>query len=145
MKRTSCRTSRRTTRVSSINNGSNFTLYRVTLQNAPKFHVVPSGVQGFTAWGVKIYTPTAAYEAMNNYKGVPYSTVNAKNTDGIDPASSGPVTSNPEGSMTSCGTEAGPPRRNQSRVSMTARAARCGRTAPGDFRRGGIEMNAPHS
>jgi polygalacturonase len=82
-------------RLIQINNGSNFTLYRVTLQNAPKFHVVPSGVQGFTAWGVKIYTPTAAYEAMNNYKGVPYSTVNAKNTDGIDPASSGQITSNP--------------------------------------------------
>jgi polygalacturonase len=82
-------------RLIQINNGSNFTLYRVTLQNAPKFHVVPSGVQGFTAWGVKIYTPTAAYEAMSNYKGVPYSTVNAKNTDGIDPASSGPITSNP--------------------------------------------------
>jgi len=82
-------------RLIQINNGSNFTLYRVTLQNAPKFHVVPSGVQGFTAWGVKIYTPTAAYEAMNNYQGVPYSTVNAKNTDGIDPASSGSITSNP--------------------------------------------------
>jgi cytochrome P450 len=52
-------------------------------------------VQGFTAWGVKIYTPTAAYEAMTNYLGAPYSTVNAKNTDGIDPASSGQITSNP--------------------------------------------------
>lgn len=82
-------------RLIQINNGRNFTLYRVTLQNAPKFHVVPSGVEGFTAWGVKIYTPTAAYEAMTNYLGAPYSTLNAKNTDGIDPASSGPITSNP--------------------------------------------------
>ena len=82
-------------RLIQISNGRNFTLYRVTLQNAPKFHVVPSGVEGFTAWGVKIYTPTAAYEAMTNYKGAAYSTLNAKNTDGIDPASSGVITSNP--------------------------------------------------
>ncbi|MBN3857464.1 glycoside hydrolase [Paraburkholderia sp. Ac-20340] len=82
-------------RLIQINNGRNFTLYRITLQNAPKFHVVPSGIDGFTAWGVKIFTPTTAYEAMTNYLGAPYSTLNAKNTDGIDPASSGPITSNP--------------------------------------------------
>lgn len=82
-------------RLIQINNGRNFTLYRITLQNAPKFHVVPSGIDGFVAWGVKIYTPTAPYEAMTNYLGVQYSTLNAKNTDGIDPASSGPITSNP--------------------------------------------------
>ncbi|NIE65942.1 glycosyl hydrolase family 28 protein [Burkholderia sp. Ax-1719] len=82
-------------RLIQINNGRNFTLYRITLQNAPKFHVVPSGIDGFVAWGVKIFTPTAAYEAMTNYLGAPYSTLNAKNTDGIDPASSGPITSNP--------------------------------------------------
>jgi polygalacturonase len=78
-------------RLIQISNSRNFTLYRVTLQNAPKFHVVPSGVDGFTAWGVKIYTPTAAYEAMTNYLGMNYSPDTAKNTDGIDPASSGPV------------------------------------------------------
>ena len=82
-------------RLIQISNGRNFTLYRVTLQNAPKFHVVPSGVDGFTAWGVKIYTPTAVYEAMTNYLGMHYSPDTAKNTDGIDPASSGPITSNP--------------------------------------------------
>ncbi|SAK49235.1 glycoside hydrolase family protein [Caballeronia temeraria] len=81
-------------RLIQISNGRNFTLYRVTLQNAPKFHVVPSGIDGFTAWGVKIYTPTAAYEAMKNYLGMPYSPDTAKNTDGIDPGSSGPITSN---------------------------------------------------
>jgi polygalacturonase len=82
-------------RLIQISNGRNFTLYRVTLQNAPKFHVVPSGIDGFTAWGVRIYTPTAAYEAMKNYLGMPYSPDTAKNTDGIDPGSSGPITSNP--------------------------------------------------
>jgi polygalacturonase len=70
--------------------GYNFTLYNLTLQNAPKFHVVPSGVSGFTAWGVRILTPTAPYQAMNNYLGMPYSAATAKNTDGIDPASAGP-------------------------------------------------------
>jgi polygalacturonase len=69
--------------------GYNFTLFNVTLQNAPKFHVVPSGVNGFTAWGVKILTPTAPYQAMNNYFGEPYSYATAKNTDGIDPGSAG--------------------------------------------------------
>jgi polygalacturonase len=81
-------------RLVQISNGRNFTLYRVTLQNAPKFHVVPSGIDGFTAWAVKIYTPTAAYEAMTNYLGMPYSPATAKNTDGIDPGSSGVITSN---------------------------------------------------
>ncbi|WP_245964691.1 glycoside hydrolase family 28 protein [Trinickia dinghuensis] len=70
--------------------GYNFTLFNLTLQNAPKFHVVPSGVNGFTAWGVKIFTPTARYQAMNNYLGQPYSYATAKNTDGIDPASASP-------------------------------------------------------
>jgi polygalacturonase len=82
-------------RLVQISNGRNFTLYRVTLQNAPKFHVVPSGIDGFTAWAVKIYTPTAAYEAMKNYLGMNYSPDTAKNTDGIDPGSSGAITSNP--------------------------------------------------
>ncbi|SAK52407.1 glycoside hydrolase family protein [Caballeronia hypogeia] len=82
-------------RLIQISNGRNFTLYRVTLQNAPKFHVVPSGIDGFTAWSVKIHTPTAVYESMKNYLGMPYSPDTAKNTDGIDPASSGPITSNP--------------------------------------------------
>ncbi|MEX3954222.1 plasmid pRiA4b ORF-3 family protein [Paraburkholderia sp. EG287A] len=38
------------------------------------------------------------------------------------------------GSMTSWEAEAGPPQRNQTRVSIAARAARCGHAAPGDFR-----------
>jgi polygalacturonase len=52
-----------------------FTLYRVTLRNAPKFHVVLRQVEGFTAWGVRIATPG-----------------DARNTDGIDPISSRDVT-----------------------------------------------------
>ena len=47
-----------------------FTLYRLTLKNAPNFHVVFDRGDGFTAWGVRINTPRGA-----------------RNTDGIDPAS----------------------------------------------------------
>jgi hypothetical protein len=48
---------------------SNITLYKITLRNAPLFHVATGGaVTGFTAWDVKIVTPTSA-----------------RNTDGIDP------------------------------------------------------------
>jgi len=49
----------------------NFTLYRITLQNSPNFHVLVSKTNGFTAWGVKINSPARA-----------------RNTDGIDPSSS---------------------------------------------------------
>lgn len=53
----------------------NFTLYRITLKNSPNFHVLYSGGDGFTAWGVIIDTPGTA-----------------RNTDGIDPASATDVT-----------------------------------------------------
>jgi polygalacturonase len=65
--------------------GYNFVLFNLTIQNAPKFHVTPTAMNGFTAWNVKIFTPTAVYQAMNNYWGAPYSYATVKNTDGIDP------------------------------------------------------------
>ena len=50
---------------------SNITLYKITVMNSPMFHVSTTGsVSGFTAWDVKIVTPTSA-----------------RNTDGIDPGS----------------------------------------------------------
>lgn len=52
-----------------------FTLYRITLKNAPNFHVVFDRGDGFTAWGVVIKTPA-----------------HARNSDGIDPMSSTNVT-----------------------------------------------------
>jgi polygalacturonase len=73
--------------------GYNFTLYDLTLQNAPKFHVTPTGIDGFTAWNVKIFTPTEVYQSMDNYWGAPYSYASVKNTDGIDPGSKSPATS----------------------------------------------------
>jgi polygalacturonase len=53
----------------------NFTLYRITLRNSPNFHVSYNGGNGFTVWGVKVYSPK-----------------NARNTDGIDPGNSSNVT-----------------------------------------------------
>ncbi len=53
----------------------NFTLYRITLKNAPNFHVYYGNGDGFTAWGVTIDTPKTA-----------------RNTDGIDPGASTNIT-----------------------------------------------------
>lgn len=57
-----------------VRHSNNFVLYRITLRNSPKFHVVVEQTDGFTAWGVKINTPSTA-----------------RNTDGIDPSSSSNV------------------------------------------------------
>jgi polygalacturonase len=54
----------------------NFTLYRITLKNSPNFHVSYSNGNGFTVWGVKVWSPAK----------------NARNTDGIDPGNSTNVT-----------------------------------------------------
>lgn len=51
------------------------TLYRITLRNSPNFHVWVQQADGFTAWGVTLDSPPKA-----------------RNTDGIDPASSRNVT-----------------------------------------------------
>src|SRR5579871_3645845 len=58
-----------------LNRCDNFTLYRITLMNSPNFHVGYNNGNGFTAWGVKIWTPERA-----------------RNTDGIDPGNSTNVT-----------------------------------------------------
>jgi len=50
-------------------NSDNFTLYKITLRNAPNYHVSTHNMNGFTAWGVKVDTPHTA-----------------RNTDGIDPS-----------------------------------------------------------
>ena len=55
---------------------SNITLYKITLRNAPLFHIATGGaVSNFTAWDIKIVTPTTS-----------------RNTDGIDPGNTTNVT-----------------------------------------------------
>jgi polygalacturonase len=58
-----------------VHHARNFTLYGITLRNAPGTHVGVDESDGFTAWGVNIMTPKAA-----------------RNTDGIDPGSTRNVT-----------------------------------------------------
>jgi polygalacturonase len=55
-------------RLIQVSGSNNFTLYQITLVNAPLFHVTYGGGSGFTAWGVTINTPGTS-----------------RNTDGIDP------------------------------------------------------------
>ncbi|WP_157437266.1 pectinesterase family protein [Actinoplanes subtropicus] len=62
-------------RLIQANKSDNFTMYDIELLNSANFHVVYSGGNGFTAWGVRIKTPA-----------------NARNTDGIDPAGATNVT-----------------------------------------------------
>jgi polygalacturonase len=58
-----------------VASANNFTLYDIDLLNSPFFHVEFRNADGFTAWGVKIFTPDTA-----------------KNTDGIDPSAATDVT-----------------------------------------------------
>jgi polygalacturonase len=62
-------------RLMALSHCDNFTLYKITLHNSANFHVAYSGGNGFTAWGVIIYSPKTA-----------------RNTDGIDPGNAQNVT-----------------------------------------------------
>ncbi|RFP09187.1 MULTISPECIES: glycoside hydrolase family 28 protein [unclassified Duganella] len=50
-----------TFRILQIQNGTDFTLHGITLQNSPNFHVWGYGVTGLTAWGIKVLTPSLVY------------------------------------------------------------------------------------
>ena len=63
-----------------VSGATNFTLYRITLHNAPMFHVKLDAA-GFVAWGVTIKTPSKS----TNSAGTALSYTSAHNTDGIDP------------------------------------------------------------
>jgi polygalacturonase len=81
-----------------FNYAKNLTLYRVTLNNSANFHVVPSGVDGLTVWGVKVQTPSLAAfanPAGNGnplYTGEVFTEDNVKNTDAFDPGSASKAT-----------------------------------------------------
>lgn len=89
-------------RLVQVTGGTNFTLYRVTLQNSPNFNVVTDGVSGVTAWSLKILTPSLAY-SVKGYacpagttpdKLTPatcFTPDTVKNTDGFDPGQSSNV------------------------------------------------------
>jgi polygalacturonase len=62
-------------RLMALSHCDNFTLYKIRLQNSANFHVAYSGGNGFTAWGVIIYSPKTA-----------------RNTDGIDPGNAQNIT-----------------------------------------------------
>jgi len=87
--------------------GSNFTLYRITLQNSPNAHVVVSGLNGFVAWSTKVLTPSLAYTVANyacaagtmpdptvaaTKPSTCFTPATAANTDGINPVESSNVT-----------------------------------------------------
>jgi polygalacturonase len=63
-----------------VTGATNFTLYGVTLHNAPKFHV-KLNAKGFIVWGITIKTPSKA----QNSAGTPLTVSSAHNTDGVDP------------------------------------------------------------
>jgi polygalacturonase len=67
------------TRMLVANHADGLVLYRVALHNSPNFHVVVNHTDGFTAWGVHLLTPTDR-------------SLDARNTDGIDPGSSTNIT-----------------------------------------------------
>lgn len=62
-------------RLIEVDGARDITFYRITLRNAPNFHVALNGAQGATFWGLRIDTPA-----------------DARNTDGIDPGASQDVT-----------------------------------------------------
>ena len=82
-----------------FNYAKNLTLYRISLNNSANFHVVPSGVDGLTIWGVKVQTPSLAAfanPAGNGnplYTGATFTEDNVKNTDAFDPGSASKLTS----------------------------------------------------
>ena len=62
-------------RIMHLVRANDFTLYRITLRNSANFHVMYSNGDGFTVWGVKVWSPE-----------------DARNSDGIDPQNSTNVT-----------------------------------------------------
>jgi polygalacturonase len=63
-----------------VRGATNFTMYRITLHDSPKFHV-KLGATGFVVWGVNIKAPSKA----TNSAGTALTYSNAHNTDAIDP------------------------------------------------------------
>ena len=89
-------------RLVQLDGGRDLTLYRMTFENSPNFHIVPNNFTGITAWRIKVLTPSSEY-APDGYA-CPNGTTpdrvtpatcftpdTAKNTDGFDPGNSSDV------------------------------------------------------
>ncbi len=68
-----------TTRLLVANHADGLILYRIHLLNSPNYHVTLANTNGFTAWSVHLLTPVDK-------------SLDARNTDGIDPGSSTNIT-----------------------------------------------------
>jgi polygalacturonase len=93
-------------RMIQLDGGKNFTFYKISLFNSPKFHVGSKEVDGITLWGIKLLTPSLAftepgYQCAENDMPTPgklnkpstcFIPELVKNTDGIDPGTSQNVT-----------------------------------------------------
>ncbi len=86
-------------RLVQLDGGSHLTLYGLTFENSPNFHLVPGGFDGITAWGIKILSPSLVYsrpayacpEGTTPDKLTPatcFTPDTVKNTDGFDPSNS---------------------------------------------------------
>jgi len=84
------------------NKSSNFVLYKISLINAPTFHVTEKNSTGFTAWGVKIATPWSAFNTDGLQTGQ-ISNVTATNcyiSDGDDDFVTTATSGNPSSNLT---------------------------------------------
>ncbi|CTP84293.1 polygalacturonase [Xanthomonas translucens pv. arrhenatheri] len=86
-------------RLLQIDNSKDFTLYALTLENSPNFHVVTDNVSGVTVWGIKILSPSLVYTRPGyacpagstpdqRTPATCFTPETAKNTDGFDPGQS---------------------------------------------------------
>lgn len=93
-------------RMIQLDGGKNFTFYKISLFNSPKFHVGSKEVDGITLWGIKLLTPSLAYTVPGyqcaqadmptpgklDKPSTCFIPELVKNTDGIDPGTSKKVT-----------------------------------------------------
>lgn len=88
-------------RILQTDGGHDFLMYRITFENSPNFHLVPTG-DGIIAWNIKILAPSAVYTRPNyacpegstpnvNPSATCFTPDTIKNTDGFDPSNASHV------------------------------------------------------
>jgi polygalacturonase len=88
-------------RILQTSGGSDFLMYRITFENSPNFHLVPTG-NGIIAWGIKILAPSLVYSVPGyacpagstpdvNPSATCFTPDTIKNTDGFDPSNANNV------------------------------------------------------